>query len=222
MNQLWDYAMSIVLTKRSIESIDSLVVLNEVSWQTYIELRESDLNRNVRMTFDRGKLFLMSPGKLHERIGAILAQIICVWTELHDIPRLSGGSTTMKHPLINRGLEPDKCFYIQNEFAVRHSDTYDAETDLPPDLVVEVDVTSLSTVRMPIYAEFGVPEIWRWHEEKLEVHRLQDNSYVRVEESFCLPGFPFDKAIKALIERHDLVETSLLVGFRKRCQVDSK
>ena len=214
--------MSTVSTTRSIESFDSLVVLNEVSWQTYNELRDCNFNRNVRMTYDRGRLFLVSPGRLHERIGAILARIVCAWTEMRGIAMLSGGSTTMKHPLINRGLEPDKCFYIQNEFAVRHSDTYDAVSDPPPDLVIEVDVTSLSTIRMPIYAEFGVPEIWRWHEEKLEVHRLQGKSYVRVEDSACLPGFPFDKAIESLDERHNLDETSLLVGFRQRCQIDQK
>ncbi len=206
------------MTTRPAPSFDANVVLHDVSWETYVALRDADANRHVRMTFDRGSLFLMSPGRLHERIGEILAQMICVWTEVNSIPRSSGGSTTMKDKLIDRGLEPDKCFYIQNEAAVRKRDAYDASVDPPPDLVIEVDVTSLSTIRMPIYAEFGVPEIWRWYEEKLEVYRLRDKSYVRINHSICLPRFSFETAVEILDKRHDVDEMNLLVEFRNRCQ----
>jgi len=203
-------------TSALIPSIDgSLLRLDQVSWQTYCDLREAPENRYVRMTFDQGRLYLMSPSRLHERIAELIGQLVVAWTDIHSIPRLSGGSTTMKAQLLNRGLEPDKCFYIQNEAAVRRTDHYDAQTDPPPDLAVEVDVMSLSTVRMPIYAELAVPEVWRWIDDQIEVYHLVGNKYQSANQSACLPGFPFDKAVAALNDRFDRDETSLIAAFRK-------
>ena len=207
--------MSTTVTR---ESNDSVVVLREVSWQTYCELRKQESNHKIKMTFDRGRLFLMSPGRLHEHIGELLAQMIHVWTEEQGIPRMSGGSTTMRSELLERGLEPDKCFYIQNEAKVRGTIQYDAENDPPPDLVIEVDVTSLCGVKLPIYAEFGVPEIWRWSDERLILHRLQGNAYSVVDQSVCLANFPISKCIETLGRRHELDETCLIGDFRKFCQ----
>ena len=197
---------------------DSVVILHNVTWRTYNTLRDVDENRHVRMTYDRGELFLMSPGKLHERISELLAQMVCVWTEEHNIPRQSAGSTTMRSKLVERGFEPDKSFYLQNEQRVRTSDHYDPATDPPPDLTIEVDVASLSSVRMPIYAQFGVPEVWRWVDDRLEIHRLQTDAYTMVDQSVCLPGFPLDKALKLLDDRHRMDETGLLAEFRKSCR----
>lgn len=196
------------------DSNSSVVVLNDVAWPTYEALREAERNRHIRMTFDHGTLLLMSPSRLHERIGDLLAQMVHAWTEIKEIPRLSGGSTTMKSRFLGRGLEPDKSFYIQNESVVRNSDEYDADEDPPPDLAIEVDVTSLSAVRLPIYAAFGVPEIWRWIDGEIQVYRLERHNYVRKDESDCLPGFPLDKATEFLDRRREMDETALLREFR--------
>jgi len=120
----------------------------------------------------------------------------------------------MKSRLLDRGLEPDKCFYIQNESAVRDRDEYDADIDPPPDLVIEVDVTSLSIKRMPVYAGFHVPEIWRWIENRLEIYRLVDAAYVQVEKSAALSEFPFELVSKILEMRFEVDETNLVRRFR--------
>ncbi len=193
----------------------SLLRLDQVSWHTYCLLRDARKNRHIRMTFDQGMLYLMSPSRLHERIAELIGQLVIAWTDVHSIPRLSGGSTTMKSALLNRGLEPDKCYYIQNEAAVRCSDRYDAQTDPPPDLAIEVDLTSLSTVRMPIYAALTVPEVWRWIDDQIEVYHLAGGAYRATDQSACLPGFPFEKAVACLNDRFDKDETSLIAAFRK-------
>lgn len=193
----------------------SLLRLDRVSWQTYCNLRDARENHHIRMTFDQGRLYLMSPSRLHERIAELVGQLVVTWTDVHSIPRLSGGSTTMKSEHSNRGLEPDKCYYIQNEAAVRRNNFYDAETDPPPDLAIEVDVASLSTVRMPIYADLAVPELWRWIDDRIEVYRLAGGAYRAADQSICLPGFPFEKAVTCLNDRFDKDETSLVAAFRK-------
>lgn len=196
------------------ESTNSVVTLRDVSWETYDRLRSADGNRGVRMTYDHGVLILMAPSRRHERIAEILGRLVFVWTEDRQIACLSGGSTTMKSRLLERGLEPDKCFYIQNEAAVRDRDEYDADIDPPPDLVIEVDVTSMSTARMPLYAEFHVPEIWRWVENRLEVYRLVDAAYIQVENSASLAEFPFELVSEILDLRFEVDETNLVRRFR--------
>lgn len=196
------------------ESTNSVVTLRDVSWETYDRLRSADGNRGVRMTYDHGVLILMAPSRRHERIAEILGRLVFVWTEDRQIACLSGGSTTMKSRLLERGLEPDKCFYIQNEAAVRDRDEYDADIDPPPDLVIEVDVTSMSTARMPLYAEFHVPEIWRWVENRLEVYRLIDAAYIQVENSASLAEFPFELVSEILDLRFEVDETNLVRRFR--------
>ena len=116
------------------KAVDPLILLSDVTWQTYESLRATQGNGHVRMTFDQGKLYLMSPSRLHERIAELLGRFVMVWTEQRAIPIMSGGSTTMKDRLRECGLEPDKCFYIQNEAAARGRDDYDAAIDPPPDL----------------------------------------------------------------------------------------
>ncbi len=194
---------------------DSLVQLDDVTWQTYCDLRDAPRNRHVRMTFDQGRLYLMSPSRLHERIAELLGRLIATYTEVESIPILSGGSTTMRDKLRKRGLEPDKCYYIQNEAVARVSDVYDALTHAPPDLAIEVDVTSMSTVRMPIYAALAVPEVWRWIDDQIEIHCLTHGKYTITDRSTCLPAFPFNQAIATLNERFDKDETSLIAAFRK-------
>ncbi|MEL6106001.1 MAG: Uma2 family endonuclease [Planctomycetota bacterium] len=203
-----------------VSSDDGLVLLRDVSWSTYAELREQPANDRVQMVFDKGNLYLMSPGKLHERIAELLGQFVYAWTDARRIARLSGGSTTIKDALRDRGLEPDKCFYIQNEPAVRSKDTYDPAVDPPPDLVIEVDVTSISKVKLPIYADFGVPEIWRWVEEELEVYRLKNGAYEPAKASNCLPNFPIEQALAIVRERHQLDETTLVAKFRESFSAD--
>ncbi|MEO8269537.1 MAG: hypothetical protein ABI557_07455 [Aureliella sp.] len=81
-------------------------------------------------------------------------------------------------------------------------------------MAIEVDMTSLTTIRMPIYADLAVPELWRWIDDQIEVYHLAGGEYRAVEQSKCLPGFPFEKAIACLNDRFDQDETSLIAAFR--------
>ncbi len=98
------------------------------------------------------------------------------------------GSTTFKRADAQRGFEPDSCFYIQNEARIRGKDRIDLAVDPPPDLVIEVDITSPSINKLPIYAQLGVPEVWRYDGEKLEILKLRDDRYLQVSESAVLPS----------------------------------
>ena len=193
--------------------------LREATWEQYVELRDSDELRNTRMTFDRGSLELMSPSKLHERAACLIGRCIDVWTEERRIEIQSCRSTTFRRYDLLRGLEADNCYYIEHEPAVRDRDEVDLAIDPPPDLAIEVDVTSRSIDRMPIYAALGVPELWRWYDDRLLVLRLDAaGQYVEAPVSQALPGFPCDKLTELIKRRTTAGETSLIREFRTACR----
>lgn len=192
--------------------------LRRATWQQYVEMRDSNENRNVRMTFDRGELELMSPTKLHERLNFLIGHCIIVWVEEKRIPFQGCGATTFRRQDLQRGLEPDNCYYVQNEPVVRDRDEVDLAVDPPPDLVVEVDISSNSIDRMQIYAAMGVPEVWRWHDDALDCLVLQpDREYAAVGTSRSLPGFPFARMVELLRRRNTADGLTLVREFREKC-----
>jgi Uma2 family endonuclease len=151
---------------------DTQVYLSDIDWDTYEKLRASERNCNIRMTYDNGELELLSPSKLHERIAELLGVLIYVWTEELDIAMQGCGSMTFKRKDLKKGFEPDKCYYIQHEAVVRDREELNLLIDPPPDLAVEVDVSSSSAGRMPLYAVIRVPEVWRWKDEAIQIYKL--------------------------------------------------
>ena len=195
---------------------ESRTLLRDVPWREYVALRDGDEYRNTRMTFDRGSLELMSPGRLHERLRIVLGKCVEAWCREMRISYQSCGSTTFRREDLERGLEPDNCYYIQNLSVVRdRAAELDLTIDPPPDLILEVDVTSSSIDKMSIYAALRVPEIWRWHDDRLHLYALDfDGRYVIVSESRALPGFPFDLATEFVGQRTFADEMSLVDEFR--------
>jgi Uma2 family endonuclease len=83
-------------------------------------------------------------------------------------------------------VEPDSCFYIQNADRVDPMDAQPPQ-DFPPDLVVEVDITSSSRSRLPIYQAMGVPEIWCYKRDSLTILRWDAAGYQTCETSGVFP-----------------------------------
>jgi Uma2 family endonuclease len=128
---------------------------------------------------------------------------------------MSCGSTTFKDQLLDCGLEPDECYYIQHEAEVRGR-TVKIGTDPPPDLVIEVDVTRRVIRRLPIYAAFGFPEIWQYVDRKIVVHLLQDDSqYAVATESKALPMVSVKKLVEHPDRCHETDETTWIRAFRQ-------
>ena len=189
----------------------------------YVSLRDADENRNTRMTFDRGRLELMSPTRLHERVRILIGHCLLVWFQEMQIRFQSCGSMTFRREDLQCGLEPDNCYYIKHEAAVRDREELDLTVDPPPDLAIEVDITSSSINRLSIYAAFGVPEIWRWHDEKLTVYRLGPEGDIRKRtNSQALPGFSVDRTAEFIRERTFIDEMTFIDEFRRSCLAKRK
>lgn len=165
------------------------VLLRNISWETYEHLlADHQDNSAPRFTYDRGMLEIMSPLPEHEKINRRIAQLVLAVTEEMGIEAEDYGSTTFSREDLERGFEPDSCFYIQNEELVRGKDRIDLTVDPPPDLVIEIDITRPSINKFSIYSQLGIPEIWRYDGERLEILALENDGYVEVNESIALPS----------------------------------
>lgn len=168
-------------------------VLHNISWETYEHLLADHVDSSSpRFTYDRGILEIMVVSSRHERPNRLIALLVEVVAEEMDLDLENLGSTTFKREDLQRGFEPDSCFYIQNEGRIRGKEEIDPDLDPPPDLVIEVDITSPSLDRFPIYAHFGVPEVWRYAGERVMIYGLRDTEYVEVTQSSALPWFTSD------------------------------
>jgi len=159
------------------------IVLQNVSWQTYQALlADMGDHRASRLTYDQGTLEIKMPSNLHEIINRLLARMVTTLTEELGLDLKDYGSTTLDREDLEKGVEPDSCFYIQNADRVQGLNS-DTATDPPPDLAIEVDITSSSTRRMEVYKRLGIPEVWRYTKKGLTISQLQNGEYVEREFS---------------------------------------
>jgi len=164
------------------------VILRNVSWETYERLlSEREESRTPRFFYDRRVMEVVSPPMGHEALSRAVALVVAVFAEEVGVDVYAAGSTTFKREDLERGFEPDECFYVQNEGRMRGKAGVDLSTDPPPDLVVEVDITSPSLDKLPIYAQLGVPEIWRHDGKGLAFLGLERGGYTEIPTSTALP-----------------------------------
>jgi Uma2 family endonuclease len=120
----------------------------------------------------------------------------------------------LKRPDLFKGFEPDSCFYIQHAEAIRNNEEIDLTVDPPPDLVIEIDITSPSLDKFPLYAAVGVPEVWRYDGRHVAIYRLAGERYVEVPHSVVLPLLTTERATRFLEERKQVSSTAWLRAVR--------
>jgi Uma2 family endonuclease len=173
----------------AVEPTGSPLVLHHVDWGNYEAMLRIVGERRIRVTYDGGTMEVRMPSQRHEQAAQLLGLFIPRLAEELEIPYEPLGMTTWKKPGAEKGLEPDQCYYIRNQAVVRGKEVLDLETDPPPDLAIEVDITSSSLDRMGIYAEIRVPEVWRYDGQTLTMHQLQpDGLYHPCGTSRSFPG----------------------------------
>lgn len=178
------------------------LLLRDVNWLEFEAiLEELGEHRHTRIAYDHGLLEIMVPLPEHEYFKETIGDTVKDIAEQLDLEYESYGSTTWRNRAKEAGIEADNCFYFQNEIAVRGRIDLNLEHDPPPDLALEIDVTSKSLGRFPIYARLGVPEIWCYDSGILHLYRLQQDEYIEVSQSQIFPSLPI-QTLPQLIEQH--------------------
>jgi Uma2 family endonuclease len=200
------------MTATLIQSPDR-VILQNISWQTYqCLIRDFESEPAMRLTYDRGTLEIRMPLDPHETYKKLLGRLIEAATEELNLEIRSLGSRTCDREDLAKGLEPDQCYYIQNEALVRAVEQIDLAQFPPPDLAVEVDISSSSLNRFSIYADLGIPEVWRYTGRSLTIYNLQGGNYVACDQSIALPMLRASDLTRFLNLRFPKDETQSPIG----------
>ena len=169
---------------------ENIVILNNISWQTFTSFLE-DLGdqRNQRLSYNLGTLEIMTPSGEHENNNRFIESLIVIIADELNVNLKKFGSLTLKSERDKQAVEPDSCYYLTHEPLVRNKQNIDLTIDPAPDLVVEIDKSSMSLNKLGIYANLKVPEIWRYNGKILAIYILakDGNSYQELNQSSLFP-----------------------------------
>ncbi len=176
------------------------VILLGVIWQEFEAiLEELGEHRATRLAYSEGTLEMRMPLPEHEKAKVILGDLVKILLEELGIDCECFGSTTFKRQDMAQGIEPDDSFYIRNYASMIGKERIDLTVDPPPDLAIEVDVTSRT--QLSAYEALGVPELWRYQYRRLQISVLQDGKYVEFDFSPTFPKLPIIDIISQYVEQ---------------------
>ncbi|HEY9652470.1 MAG TPA: Uma2 family endonuclease [Coleofasciculaceae cyanobacterium] len=191
------------------------VLFHDVSWQEFEAiLEELGERRATRIAYNKGTLEIRMPLPEHEVNKEIIGDMVKILLEELELDRQCFGSTTFKRKDMVQGIEPDQCFYIQNHALMVGKKRIDLTIDPPPDLAIEVDVTSKT--QLDVYESLGVPELWRYENGTLQIHVLREGKYIESEISPTFPELAVIEAISQFVQQSlTMGESPTLRAFRK-------
>lgn len=194
------------------------IALQGIRWETYQAIMaDAGDDRAWRIAYSEGVLEIRMPLTEHEIPKRLLEDFITSLADALEIEAMSVGALLLEREDLSRAVEPDSCFYIQNEAIVRGK-SIKLPADPPPDLVIESDYTSSSLNKFTLYASLGVPELWRYRKQMLEVYHLIEGAYVQAEQSLAFPMLPITE-VPGFIEQSGAIGQRAAVRlFRTRIQ----
>jgi Uma2 family endonuclease len=180
-------------TTAVVNTADQSVVLRGVQWETYERLlADHEESRGTRLNYDCGTLEIMAPSSKHKNLKETLSLLFQLLATEMGIDVLAAGSTTFRRQDVRKGFEPDACFYVRDVASLRAKERIDLSVDPPPDLVIEIEVTNAAVDKLSLFSTAGVPEVWLYVENRVEILRLLSHSYVKNFDSSILPGVTSD------------------------------
>lgn len=195
-------------------SAESRFVISGVSWEEYLRLLDWMGDRHIRLTYDGSSVEMMSPSYEHDYDDWIIGRLVERLCEELSIRYRIGAKSTLKSALVEKGLEADACYWIQNEPAMRGKRKLDLSLVPPPDLAIEVEVSRSVLDRLGIYSALGVPEVWRVRNTKVRVLLLgEDGQYYPSETSQSLPMVPIESLSEWLVRAQVLDESDLIPEY---------
>jgi Uma2 family endonuclease len=181
------------------------LLIEDLSWEDFDAiLSELGEHRAIRMAYYHGTLEIRMPTPEHEVDKELIGDIVKLLLDELGLDCECFGSTTFKRQDMDSGLEPDQCFYIKNHAQMRGKRRINLTVDPPPDLAIEVDVTSRTQIAA--YAALGVAELWCYEEGQLKIYGLISGHYQSLDDSPNFPGLPVANLIATTLQQ------SLLIG----------
>ena len=195
----------------------ALLVIHEFSWDDYERLLEklSD-SSHARVSYDSGRLEILSPSRPHGRYEWFINVLVMAFCETRGLKLCGFGHATWSSKSLAKGIEADACFYVKTP--VPHGRDFSLETDPPPDICVEVDITRNSLKKLSIYAALGIPEVWIYDESGFHFYSLVDGKYSVIEVSNFLSGLTGSILGEAMEACRQGDPMDVVKAFRERVQ----
>jgi Uma2 family endonuclease len=196
------------------------LLLTDLAWQEYQTIGAILADRPaLRLTFDQGTLEFMTTSPQHEFFKKLLGRLIEAAAEEFGLPLATAGNMTFQRLDLNRGMEPDDCFWIANESRMRARLDWDPRRDPPPDLVLEIEISRSLVDRMAILAALGVPEVWTFDGQHLRVFLVQpDGTYRQAAQSASFPALPLAGVLPFLTPNPSQDYLSVIRSYRQWLQ----
>ena len=176
------------------------MLLKDISWQQLEKiLEEMGERRAARISYSDGWLEIMVPLPEYEKDKEIFGELVRILLDKLEIDFEPFGSTTLKNERMRQAVEPDTSFYIQNQAAVIGKNRIDLNIDPPPDLAIEIDITSRT--RFENYEILGVTELWRYQQQGLEIFLLQSGKYIKSQSSPNFPNIPIIELVNEYVQQ---------------------
>jgi Uma2 family endonuclease len=176
----------------------SVVTIPNITWLEFESiLQELGEKRRTRIAYSNSTLEILVPLLDREIPKDLISDIVKILLKSAGRRYEPFGSTTFKREGA-AGVEPDACFYILNYQRMINRRRL-LPDDPPPDLAIETDVTSKTTI--DAYKIIGVPEIWVYDSGRLRIYLLQDGEYVESDMSPNFPEIAIAQLIPATVER---------------------
>ena len=192
------------------------LLIQHLNWQQFEQiLEELGEARSSRIAYSQGTLEIRMPSPEHEVDKELIGDLVKSLLDELEIDCECFGSTTFKQEAMESGIEPDQCFYICHQAQMRGKRRINLAVDPPPDLAIEVDVTSKT--QLVAYAALGVPELWLYERGKLNIYILESGQYRATTTSSTFPELPIlDWVTEVLEESITVGRSPALRNFRKQ------
>lgn len=190
------------------------VVRLPATWDEYQALNRQRGDGSIpRLKYRNGEVLLMSPLPHHGKDAHVIAAVITTLLDYCEREYDAFTPVTMQLPE-ESGIEPDYCFYIDNWEAVAGKKRINWRIDPPPDLVLEIDVTSYSDVED--YLPYRVPEVWLFKRNQLQVYQLDGDDYSLQSQSRYFPEVDIQGIVTQCIQVAYERNTSTAIRDLKR------
>jgi Uma2 family endonuclease len=192
------------------------LILSGVTWADYEAMLRIIGERRIFVNYDCGVMEVMVPSYIHEDIRDCLRVTVDILCEELGIPMKAGGTTTHRREDLEKGVEPDECYWLNARAAAMVGRReLDLTVDPAPSLVIEVNYTSSSVNRMAIYAALGVEEIWRFDKRLTFLALRDDGSYESIDRSRQFPGLTVAEAARQLDAFRSMGRLEWMRAFRR-------
>ncbi|WP_107667729.1 Uma2 family endonuclease [Cyanothece sp. BG0011] len=191
------------------------LILTALKWQDYEQiLEELGEHRSLRLSYSQGTLEIMTPLFIHENTKVLIGDLVKILLDELNLDYEAAGSTTFKSQTMDQGVEPDESFYIDNCTKIRGKQRINLDHDPPPDLAIEIDITNRTLFNN--YEVLGVPELWRYNGEKLEINILRNGRYIIIDKSEIFPRFNLIETIPETLKSAQIIGSAkALKQFRQ-------